>query len=71
MKVGIITLYNADYGSYFQAVSLYRQLESLGHDVELIHILNRENRVIGNLGASTVATLFPFIANKIAKKIAK
>lgn len=70
MKIGILTLYNADYGSYYQAVSLYDQLEKMGHSCELIHILNRETGIIKNLGGHIVAKYFPFIARKIAKKIA-
>jgi len=70
MKIGILTLYNADYGSYYQAVSLYNQLESMGHQVELINILNRERRVVMNLIGAIVAKFCPSIARMIAKKIA-
>lgn len=69
MKIGIVTLYNADYGSYYQAVSLYDQLKKMGHTCELIHILNRECHVIKNCGGWFVAKYLPFIAGKIAEKI--
>ena len=36
MKIGIVTVYFADYGSFFHTMSLYNYLESLGHDCELV-----------------------------------
>ncbi len=70
MKLGILTLYNADYGSYYQAVCLYNQLEKMGHECEIINILNRERRVAFNFFGSAVARFFPYIARRIANKIA-
>lgn len=69
MKIGILTLYNADYGSFYQAVCLYEQLEKMGHSCELIHILNREKHILKNFIGGIVAH-FPFVAKKIARKIA-
>lgn len=36
MKIGLLTVHYCDYGSFYQAMALYSQLEKLGHDVELI-----------------------------------
>lgn len=37
MKVGILTVYSADYGAYFQAVALCRAIGELGHDCEIVN----------------------------------
>ncbi len=37
MRIGILTVYFADYGSFFHATSLYHFLQSQGHECELIH----------------------------------
>ena len=37
MKIGLLTVYSFNYGSYFQAVALQKQIEALGHDCELIN----------------------------------
>lgn len=37
MKIGILTVYFADYGSYFHATSLYNYLKMQGHECELVH----------------------------------
>ncbi len=37
MKVGLITVFFADYGSYFQTVSLYKMITSLGYDCEVVN----------------------------------
>lgn len=69
MRIGIITLYNADYGSFFQAASLYDQLEKMGYSCELIHILNREKYIVKNLAGTLIARYFPALAKIIADKI--
>ncbi len=39
MKIGIVTLYDAlNYGAYFQALSMQRFLNSIGHDAEFINL---------------------------------
>ena len=48
MKVGILTVYSFNYGSYFQATSLYKQLESMGIEVEFINEKFKRNKW-GNL----------------------
>ena len=37
MKVGLLTVYHADYGSFYQTMALYYAIQSLGHDCELIN----------------------------------
>lgn len=37
MKIGILTVYSFNYGSYFQATALYKELERLGYEVEFIN----------------------------------
>lgn len=37
MKVGIITVYSVDFGSYFQAMCLCRAIRALGFDCEIIN----------------------------------
>ena len=70
MKIGILTLYNADYGSYFQAVSLYRYLEEQGHECWFLNIGSREKYVLKNIAAGFVADYVPFVAKLIRKRIA-
>ncbi|MBC5647864.1 polysaccharide pyruvyl transferase family protein [Christensenella tenuis] len=37
MKIGILTVYNSNYGSYFQAESLCRAVREMGHTCEIIN----------------------------------
>ena len=37
MKIGLLTVYSFNYGSYYQAVALQKQLTDMGHECELIH----------------------------------
>ena len=37
MKIGLLTAYFADYGSFYQAVSLYDYLSNQGYDIEIIN----------------------------------
>ena len=37
VQVGLLTVYSFNYGSFFQAVSLYRCIESLGYECELVN----------------------------------
>lgn len=37
MKIGLLTTYSFNYGSYHQAVALQKKLEDLGHECELIN----------------------------------
>ena len=37
MKIGLLTTYSFNYGSYYQAVSLQKKLQSMGYECELIN----------------------------------
>ncbi|MCR5485730.1 MAG: polysaccharide pyruvyl transferase family protein [Clostridiales bacterium] len=37
MKIGLLTVFYANYGSYYQAVALQKQLEQLGHECQIIN----------------------------------
>ncbi len=37
MKIGLLTAYFADFGSFYQAVSLYNYLKDIGYDVEIVN----------------------------------
>ena len=37
MKIGLLTVYYANYGSFYQAASLARQLRMMGHECEIIN----------------------------------
>ncbi|MGN0347391.1 MAG: polysaccharide pyruvyl transferase family protein [Lachnospiraceae bacterium] len=37
MKIGILTVYSFNYGSYFQATALYKKLEEMGYECEFIN----------------------------------
>ena len=70
MKIGLLTVYFADFGSYYQAVSLQKYLQSLGHSCELI---NDDRRAIRSprlaLGKLGTAVLPKPILRQIAKRI--
>lgn len=57
MKIGLMTVYYPNYGSYFQAIALKEQLEEMGHDCELINATVRGKYIIkfclGVLGKQT------------------
>lgn len=65
MKIGILTVYFADYGSYFHATSLYNYLERQGHECELIHesIRYRTSKMLA------ISSIFEKIAPKFLKKL--
>ena len=68
MKIGLITVYFADYGSFYQAASLQNYLESSGHSCEIIRDDSRALRsprlAIGKIGTKV-------LPKKIQKIIAK
>lgn len=37
MKIGLLTVYSFNYGSFYQAVALQKQLQDMGHECELIN----------------------------------
>lgn len=68
MKVGLITVYHADYGSFFQAYALYDQLKKLGHDVELIHESHRFRKSVGNIISFVGYKFFPGPFKNLCRK---
>lgn len=58
MKIGLLTVYFADYGSYFQAAALQKHLESMGHSCELIRDDRRALRsprlALGKIGTAVL-----------------
>lgn len=59
MRIGILTLYHGDYGSFFQAVSLYKYLENLGHYCELINPYERGGNALPYFLASMAKRFLP------------
>ena len=41
MKIGILSVYSVDFGSFYQSYSLLKYLEQIGHDCELINVSGR------------------------------
>lgn len=44
MKIGLLTTYSFNYGSYFQATSLLNKLKDMGHECELINECFKEKQ---------------------------
>lgn len=69
MKIGLLTVYYSNYGSYFQAVALAKQLEAMGHSYELIHPSIRGkycgNYLIGEVGEHILPRC---ITDRVAQK---
>lgn len=68
MKIGLLTVYYSNYGSYFQAVATAKQLEKMGHECEFIHPSIRGkycgNYLIGEVGEHILPK---FITDQVAK----
>ena len=70
MKIGILTVYFADYGSFFQAYTLYDYLTKLGHDCELINACARmKYSPRFNIAVHGTKILPRFVKNAIADKL--
>lgn len=58
MKIGLITVYYSNYGSFFQTLALKRQIEQLGHECKVIHASIRGLKIykflIGMLGEKVI-----------------
>lgn len=68
MKIGLVTAYFADYGSYYQATALYYQLIKMGHEVEIIHESVRYPRSPRLFASSIASRVLPAELNRrIAK----
>lgn len=71
MKIGLLTVYYANYGSYYQAASLAKQLEALGHECEIINASIRGKYawkfLLGAMGERCLPKLVTdWVANKIS-----
>ena len=68
MRVGLLTVYFADYGSFYHTVALYRLLEKMGHDVELIDESHRYKESPKLFFASIARIHFPKWLNQALRK---
>lgn len=59
MKIGILTVHFADYGSYYQAISLCEQLRKMGHQAEIIHESYQYKRSPRLIAGSIASRIFP------------
>lgn len=70
MKIGLLTVYYSNYGSYFQAISLKKQLEAMGHQCEIINASIRGkysfNFLLGKYGNEVLPD---FITDRIAQRV--
>lgn len=70
MKIGLLTVYYSNYGSYYQAASLAKQLEALGHDCEIVNASIRGKHAINFLlGAAGEHVLPKAITDQVAKRV--
>jgi len=68
MKIGLLTVYFADYGSFFHTIALYRLLEEMGYDVELIDESHRYIRSPKLFISSVVQAYAPDRFNRILRQ---
>lgn len=70
MKIGLLTTYSFNYGSYHQAVALQKKLEDMGHECELINEKIKMFKWFNLFCMYTFNPILPkFIKDIIAKKI--
>lgn len=70
MKVGIITVYYANYGSYYQAEALRKAVENLGHECELVNTSIRGLRLYKYYLGKFIDRLMPdSVMNVVADRI--
>lgn len=69
MRIGIVTVYFADYGSYYHAVALYKYLESLGHNCELVSYSIRRHYSWKLNAVYHFERLFPSPAKALAARL--
>lgn len=67
-KIGILTTYYANFGSYFQATALQKAIESLGYEVELI---NEHSRMFKSYKMFLTLLITPVLPQFVREKIAK
>lgn len=64
-KIGIITVYSADYGSYFQATALNDQINKMGYESELLYEKERFDRSAALRAGHFASLYFPKFLNYI------
>lgn len=69
MKIGILTVYAVDFGSFFQATSLYYAIKEMGYDCEIINASLREKISIKFRISNFVFRFAPRIIIKLLTKI--
>lgn len=70
MKIGLLTVYYSNYGSYYQAASLAKQLEALGHDCEIVNASIRGRRSINFLLGEFGDKLLPAaVTDQVARRV--
>lgn len=68
-KIGILTVYSFNYGSFFQATSLYRKIEEMGYDVEFINEEFKAKQWMNLRLLYTFHQLIPSFLNPVICKI--
>ena len=61
-KIAVLTTYFANFGSYFQATALQRQIEKLGYECELI---NERARLFKSYKMLISVCLTPFLPHAV------
>ncbi len=70
MKVGVITVYYANYGSYYQAEALCDAIRKLGHECELVNTSIRGWKLYKYYIGKFVDSVAPdFLMEKVAEKV--
>lgn len=69
MKIGILTVYFADYGSHYHAVALNRFINDLGYDAEIINECVRYKHSLRLLISSIFRRYAPTTISNMIKKI--
>ena len=68
MKIGLLTIYGTDYGSYYHAIGLYKLLKDMNHDVEILsdrlYIKYNKSFLLALIGDK----LLPNFVKKIVRK---
>lgn len=70
MKIGLLTVYYANFGSYYQAASLAKQLEALGHECEIVNASIRRKYAMKFLAGALGEKVLPkVVVDAIAKRV--
>lgn len=70
MKIGLLTTYSFNYGSYFQAIALQKKLQEMGHECELINEQIKKYKWLNLFVMYSVDPLLPkVLKNIVAAKV--